>query len=180
MWFNYTAGTYDWGVAQANDANADPPFSTGGTAIGKNPNGSVTINGAGNDSTMDIYLFDVTGDGNARDLQWILVDYEKGSGAASNQGRDPIRDAAGLRDGMNGTSFMGAENGGAAGTQNGVGQENTIFSAPSNTVSQRRWSLDGAFEQVTPGKYFFKAAFVMTPTNGGQAFQIDPEMDINN
>ena len=162
----------NWGAAQAN-AGGDPPFSNGGTAIPQS-NGSVTITGAGNSSTMDIYVFDTTGDGVSRDLQWIEVDFEKSNRGGGNSGRDPVNDATGLRTGLTGAQFSGNANG----FTSGVGIEDDIFSAPANTVAQRRWSLAAGFEGLTPGNYTFTIALVVTPQGGGMAFQIDPEMDI--
>ena len=176
IWFNYSTGTIDWGMAQAN-AGGSPPFSNGGTAIPRSGS-TVTITGAGNSSTMDIYLFDTTGDGVSRDLQWIEVDFEKANQGVGS-GRDPVQDSAGLRDGITGLAFMGAQNGGANGLTSGVGQEDTIFSAPTGTVAQRRWSMNAGFEQLTPGNYTFTVALVVTPHGVGQVFQLDPEIDID-
>jgi hypothetical protein len=175
IWFNYSTGAIDWGAAVAN-AGGNPPFSNGGAAIPRNGS-TVSIRGAGNSSTMDIYVFDATGDGVSRDLQWIAVDFEKANQGVGG-GRDPVQDASGLRGGITGAAFMGASNGGANGTTQGVGSEDSIFSAPSGTVAQRRWSLNAGFEQLTPGNYTFTVALVVTPRGGGQPFVIDPEMDI--
>lgn len=171
VWFNYSNGGVDWGLAQAN-AGGNPPFSNGGTAIPKT--GSVVrVSGAGINSSLDIYVFDTTGDGVSRDLQFIRVDYEKAAGNSSNQ--NPIPDASGLRDGLTGVAFCGT----ASGYTTGVGQEETVFSAPAGTVAQRRWSLAAGYEGLTPGHYTFTVQLVVTPTGGGQTFIIDPEMDID-
>jgi len=175
IWFNYSTGAINWGAAQAN-AGGNPPFSNGGSAIPKSGN-TVTITGAGNSSSMDVYVFDATGDSVSRDLQWIEVDFEKANQGAGS-GRDPVQDASGLRAGMTGLQFMGAQNGGANGTTQGVGSEDSIFSAPAGTVAQRRWSMNAGFERLTPGNYTFTVALVVTPHGGGQPFVIDPEMDI--
>jgi len=184
LWFDYNAQSLNWGAAVAN-ANApgyNPanPFATGGSAIQQSTvNGKqvVTITGAGNNSTMDVYLFDVSGDGVSRDLQWIEVDFEKANQGAGG-GSNPDADAAGLRTGLSGLAFMGASDGGANGTTTGVGQENTICNATTLTA-QRRWSGQNGFESLTPGNYTFTVACVVTPHNGGLALQIDPEMDIS-
>lgn len=175
VWFNYPQGAVDWGISQAN-TGGNPPFSNGGTGLAKNANGVVTITGAGTNSTFDIYVFDVSNDQVSRDLQWIRVDYEKAAGNSPGQSRDPIRDAAGLRDGLTGAQFSG----GANGFPSGVGQEDTIFSAPSGTpTAQRRWSLNAGYEGLTPGHYTFSVAIVVTPTGGGKVMAFDPEMDID-
>src|SRR5688500_20193239 len=96
VWFNYPQGTIDWGIAQAA-AGGSPPFRNGGTALPKNSQGVVTINGAGGNSTFDIYVFDVSNDQVARTLQSIQIDYEKAGGAGPGQGNNPIGDAAALR-----------------------------------------------------------------------------------
>lgn len=88
---------------------------------------------------------------------------------------NPVPDAAGLRDGMTGLQFCGT----ASGYTSGVGQEHTIFSAPAGTQAQRRWSLTQGYEGLTPGHYTFTVQLVVTPTGGGKAFIIDPEMDID-
>ena len=175
IWFNYTNQTVNWGVAQATGGGT-PPFSNGGTAIAQS-NNKVTITGAGNNSTMDVYVFDASGDGTTRQLQWIEVDFEKAN-QGSGGGNDPVQSAPGLRDGMSGADFMGAANGGANGTTTGVGQENTIFSAPSGTTAQRRWSMTSGFTQLTPGDYTFTVAIVPSLVGGAVTLQIDPEMDI--
>lgn len=172
VWFNYPAGTIDWGMAQ-DTAGGNPPFSNGGTALAKNSSGVVTINGAGNNSTFDIYVFDVSGDGVARDLQWIRVDYERAAGNSS--GGDPISSAGPLRAGMTGAQFSGT----AGGFTSGVNQEDTIVSAPAGTTAQRRWSLDSGYVGLTPGRYTFDVDLVVTPANGGKVLAFDPEMDIN-
>lgn len=171
VWFNYSTGASDWGMAQAA-ANGNPPFSNGGTALAKN-NGVVSISNAGNNSSFDIYVFDVTGDGVSRDLQFIRIDYERATGNSSNA--NPIPDATGLRNGMTGQQFCGTANGYVS----GVNQEDTIFSAPAGTSAQRRWSLASGYEGLTPGHYTFTIQLVVTPTGGGQTFSIDPEMDID-
>src|SRR5688500_13338928 len=155
IWFDYPGSAINWGVSQ-DTIGANPPFSQGGTGLAKSADGVVTINGAGNSSSFDIYLFDVSNDQVSRDLQWIRVDYEL---ASSGQGpdRDPIADAAGLRDGLTGPEFSGSANG----FPSGVGQEDTIFSAPSGTpAAQRRWSLDSGYEGLRPGHYTFSDAIV--------------------
>lgn len=172
VWFNYTTGAVSWGMAQAA-AGGNPPFSNGGTGL-PNPGGVVSIRGAGNNSSFDIYVFDVTGDGVARDLQFIRIDYERAAGNSPNT--NPVPDAAGLRDGMTGLQFCGT----VSGYTSGVGQEHTIFSAPAGTqAAQRRWSLTQGYEGLTPGHYTFTVQLVVTPTGGGKAFIIDPEMDID-
>jgi hypothetical protein len=171
LWFDYNASppTLNWGVAQ--DAGGDPPFSDGGTAIAKTGD-KVVITGAGSNSMLDIYLFDVSGDGVARDLQWIWIDYTRAQGNSGT--RNPVAESKPLRRGMTGAAFCGS----AGGTTQGVGYEDTIFSAPSGTTAQRRWSAVAGYEGLTPGDYFFKASVVVTPAGGGQAFSVDPEMDI--
>lgn len=172
VWFNYATGAVNWGMAQAA-ANGNPPFSNGGTTLAK-PNGVVSISGAGNNSSFDIYVFDVTGDGALRDLQFIRIDYERATGNSSNA--NPIGDAAGLRNGMTGQQFCGT----ASGYISGVGQEDTIFSAPAGTPpAQRRWSLSQGYEGLTPGHYTFTIQLVVTPSGQGVTFSIDPEMDID-
>lgn len=171
VWFNYPAGTIDWGMAQ-DTAGGSPPFSNGGTALAKN-NGVVTINGAGTSSSFDIYVFDVSGDNVARDLQWIRVDYERAAGNAA--GRDPIGSAESLRAGMTGAQFCGV----TGGYTSGVNQEDDIFSAPSGTTAQRRWSLSSGYVGLTPGHYTFDVDLVVTPADGGKVLAFDPEMDIN-
>jgi hypothetical protein len=176
VWFNYPQGTIDWGIAQAA-AGGNPPFSNGGTALPKNSDGVVTITGAGRNSTFDIYLFDVSGDQVARTLQSIQIDYEKAGGAGPGQGRNPIGDAAGLRNGLTGAQFSGQ----AGGYTSGVGQEETIFSAPAGTpAAQRRWSLIAGYEGLTPGRYSFTASTVVAEGNSNKTLGFDPEMDIGN
>lgn len=170
VWFNYATGVSGWGMAQAA-ASGNPPFSNGGTALTK-VGDKVSISGAGNNSSFDIYVFDVTGDGVARDLQFIRIDYERATGNSSNA--NPIADAAGLRDGLTGLEFCGT----ASGYTSGVGQEETIFSAPG-TTAQRRWSLSRGYEGLTPGNYTFTIQLVVTPTGQGKTFSVDPEMDID-
>jgi len=171
-WFNYTSGDSGWGMAQAL-ANGNPPFSNGGSALAK-VNNVVSITGAGNNSSFDIYVFDVTGDGVSRELQFIRIDYERATGNASNA--NPIADAAGLRNGLTGQQFCGT----AGGYSSGAGQEDTIFSAPANTLpAQRRWSLASGYEGLTPGHYTFSIQLVVTPSGQGVTFTIDPEMDID-
>ncbi len=172
VWFNYAQGTSGWGISQAA-AGGNPPFSNGGTGL-PNPGGVVSITGAGNNSSFDIYVFDVTNDGVARDLQFIRIDYERAAGNSSNT--NPVADASGLRDGMTGLQFCGT----ASGYTSGVGQEHTIFSAPAGTPpAQRRWSLSSGYEGLTPGHYTFTVKLVVTPSGGGVTFSIDPEMDID-
>ena len=168
MWFNALADTVDWGIAQAT-GGGNTPFQNGGTPLAKNANGVVTINGAGNSSTFDIYLFDVTGDGVARQLDSIQIDYERAAGGP-NPGRDPISWGDSLRDGMTGAQF----NGNANGYTGGVGQEDTVFCAPGLTA-QRRWSMASGYQGVTPGHYTFDASIVVS----GQEYSFDPEMDVN-
>ena len=178
IWFNYATGSIDWGVA-TDTSSATPPFSAGGAAIPRNGN-KVSVTGAGNTSTMDIYVFDITADGVSRDLQWIQVDFENKSGNNSGGGRDPVSSAPNLRTGMTGASFMGGTFG-ANGTTQGVGTEDDIFSAPAGMVAQRRWSLSAGFTQLTKGDYEFDIAMVVTPHGvDAKAFSTDPEMDIEN
>ena len=172
VWFNYATGGVDWGMAQ-EVGNTNPPFEDGGTAL-PNPGGVVSITGAGNNSSFDIYVFDVTGDGVSRDLQFIRIDYERATGNSLNS--NPIGDANGLRDGMTGAVFCGS----AAGVTRGQGEEEQIFSAPAGTpAAQRRWSLYDGYEGLTPGHYTFTVQLVVTPSGGGVTFSIDPEMDID-
>lgn len=171
VWFNYATGSSDWGLAQANPGG-DPPFSNGGNVVPRN--GSVvSVRGAGNSSSFDIYVFDITNDGVARDLQYIRVDYERAQGNSSN--RDPISSAPSLRDGMTGEQFCSR----AGGYTAGVGEEEKVFSAPGTPTAQRRWSLASGYVGVTPGHYTFTVQLVVTPTGGGKALFIDPEMDID-
>jgi hypothetical protein len=171
IWFNAQQNSIDWGVAEAT-GGGNTPFQNGGNPLAKN-NGVVTITGAGNRSTFDIYVFDVTGDGVARQMQTIEIDYERAAGGP-NQGRDPISWGDSLRAGMTGAQFNGDANGYTA----GVGQEDTVFCAPGLTA-QRRWSMASGYQGVMPGHYTFDASIVMTPPNPGQVFSFDPEMDIN-
>lgn len=176
VWFNYPEGTIAWGMAQAA-AGGNPPFSNGGTALPTNTDGVVTITGAGNNSDFDIYLFDVSGDQVPRTLQSIEIDYEKAGGAGPGQGNNPIGDAARLRAGMTGAQFCGR----ADGFTSGVGQEETILSAPAGTpAAQRRWSLAAGYEGLTPGRYSFTASMVINQGADSKTIGFDPEMDIEN
>lgn len=175
VWFNYPLGTIEWGIAQAT-AGGNPPFSNGGTALPKSPGGVVTITGAGNNSSFDIYVFDTSGDGVARTMQSIQIDYEKAGGAGPGQGNNPIGDAARLRNGMTGAQFCGR----ADGYTSGVGQEETVFSAPTGTTAQRRWSLNAGYEGLTPGRYSFTASMTIAQGAGSKTIGFDPEMDIEN
>lgn len=172
LWFDYNQSppVLNWGVAQ-DAGGATTPFANGGTALQK-VDDKVVITGAGNSSTFDIYLFDVSGDAVARDLQWIWMDYTRAQGNSGT--RNPVAESKPLRRGMTGEAFCGS----AGGTTQAVGEEDTIYSAPSGTTAQRRWSLASGYEGLTPGDYFFKASIVVTPQGGGQAFSVDPEMDI--
>lgn len=171
VWFNYATGVTGWGMAQANPGG-DPPFSNGGSALAK-VDDKVSIRGAGNSSSFDIYVFDVTNDGVARDLQYIRIDYERAQGNSSN--RDPISWAPALRDGMTGEQFCSR----AGGYTSGVGEEEIVFSAPGTPTAQRRWSLASGYQGITPGHYTFTVQLVVTPTGSGKALFIDPEMDID-
>lgn len=168
IWFNSPQGTIDWGIAQATGGGATP-FQNGGTRLAKN-NDVVSINGAGNSSTFDIYVFDVSGDGVARQLDSIEIDYERATGGSGDP-RNPISWGDNLRNGMTGAQFSGT----ADGYTTGIGQEETVFSAPAPMTAQRRWSLASGYQGVTPGHYTFDA----TITVSGQEFSFDPEMDVN-
>lgn len=176
VWFDYPDGTIGWGIAEAA-AGGNPPFSNGGTALPKNADGVVTITGAGSNSSFDIYVFDTSGDQVARTMQSIQIDYEKAGGAGPGQGNNPIGDAARLRAGMTGAQFSGQ----AGGYTSGVGQEQTILSAPAGTPpAQRRWSLAAGYEGLTPGRYSFTASMVINQGNDSKTIGFDPEMDIEN
>ena len=179
IWFDYNQQTIDWGVAQApaqppNPGN--PPFSNGGTALPKTADGTVQITGAGNSSTFDVYVFDVTPGNAARVLQTIEIDYEVGRNPVPGQGRDPFSDASGLRSGLTGAAFAGNANG----YTTGIGQENTVFCAPGKTA-QRRWSLAAGFEGLSRGHYSFDGTLTVAPQGAtqGETLSFDPEMDID-
>jgi hypothetical protein len=166
-------------VAKANNDQDDPPFKSGGTAL-PIVNNVVTLTGvANNTSPFDIYVFDNTGDTNARVLQWIALDYEESANPAPGQGSNPISSAPSLRSGMTGASFMGAQNGGGNGTTTGVGEENDIVCA-GGVASTRRWSFSAGYsEKLAPGNYNFTCGFVVwSPQGIVKGFTVDPEMDI--
>lgn len=180
IWFDFKNDKVDWGMAQTLPNSSDStPFASGGNKVSKN-DGKVVMPGSANQA-FDIYLFDESGDDAGRRLQWFAIDYEEAANPSPGQTtNNPIGNAATLRSGVTGDTFMGTIAGGAVGTTGAVGQENHIVSDNGN-LANRRWSLAQGYSQaLTAGNYSFTVAFVIgSPSEGMvKGFTVDPEMDI--
>jgi hypothetical protein len=178
MWFDMAnPAVFQWGVVKSN--NSGPGFGGGGTPLPKVPKGpfnvpTVTIPD-GTTSTFDVYLFDASTDGVARDLLSIKVDYEDADDP--NPG-NPISWAPALRAGMTGDQF----NSNKAGYKRG-GPEEQIWSLGTPAKdTQRRWSIGAGYLGLVDGKFKFCATVVVAPANttNGTPLTFDPEMDVEN